>query len=102
MLTKTTKILHLIFWGSISFVVVVLLFLTPILSHWDFSHGKLGLLSLGKASLERVALLIAQYVVYAWFVSVILSHQTHDIDYTSTGTLTCVYTQKDLCLFSHL
>ena len=31
-------------------------FLLTALSHWDFSHGQLELLSLGKASCDRVAL----------------------------------------------
>ena len=31
-------------------------FLATVLSHWDFFHGKFGLLSLGKASCDEVAL----------------------------------------------
>ena len=31
-------------------------FFTALSSQWDFSHGKFGLLSLGKASCDRVAL----------------------------------------------
>ena len=30
--------------------------LTTVLSQWDFSHGKFGLFSMGKASCDRVAL----------------------------------------------
>ena len=35
--------------------ITILLF-TTVLSHWDFSHEKFGLLSPGKASCDRVAL----------------------------------------------
>ena len=31
-------------------------FLTPVLFHWDFSHGKSSLLSRGKASCDRVVI----------------------------------------------
>ena len=41
---------------SAAVVVVLLLLTTTVLSQWDFSYGKLGLSSLGKASYDKVAL----------------------------------------------
>ena len=53
------------------------------LSQWDFSHGKFGLLSTGKASCDRVAL---PNMLYMLGVSVSIVHRT--LTWT-TGSLTC-------------
>lgn len=55
--------------GSFLFV---LLFFTIVLSHWDFSHLKLGLLSPRKASCDRVGLSNLQCVCWVfWCVYII-------------------------------
>ena len=71
---------HLLF--SLSF----LLFAT-VLSKWDFSHGKFGLPSLGKASCKRVAQPYLGCMLGIFNVSTI--HQT--LTWT-TGSLTCPQT----------
>ena len=45
-------------WNVLYFYFEFFFFLlfTTVLSEWDFSHGKFGLLSPGKASCDRVAL----------------------------------------------
>ena len=55
-----------------------------VLSHWDFSHGKFGLLSLGKASCDIVALRSLRCMLSIFSVSTI--HRT--LAWT-TGSLTC-------------
>ena len=40
-----------------NFLFYFLFYFTTVLSHWDFTHGKYGLLSPGKASCDRFALL---------------------------------------------
>ena len=42
-------------------------FLTTILSHWDISHGKFGLLSPGEATCNRVALPQPRYILSVLF-----------------------------------
>ena len=62
----------------------LLLLFTTVLSQWEFSHGKFGLLSPGKASCDRVALPNLLCMLGVFSVSVI--HQT--LTWT-TGSLTC-------------
>ena len=62
----------------------LLLLFIPILSLWDFSHGKIGLLSLGKASCDRVALPKLRCMLGVLSVPII--HRTPS---WTTGFLTC-------------
>ena len=55
-----------------------------VLSQWDFSYGKFGLLSLGKASCDRVALPKLQCMLGVLSVSII--HRTLT---RTTGSLAC-------------
>ena len=59
-------------------------FLTTVLSQWDFSHGKFGLLFPGKASCDRVALPSLLCMLGDFSVSII--HRT--LTWT-TGSFTC-------------
>ena len=59
-------------------------FFTTVLSQWDFSCGKFGLLSLGKASCDRVTLPNLRCMLGVVSVSII--HRT--LTWT-TGSLTC-------------
>ena len=61
-----------------------LLIFTTVLSQWDFSRGKFGLLSPGKASCDRVALPSLRCMLGDFSVSII--HRT--LTWT-TGSLTC-------------
>ena len=45
------------------FFIIIIFFFTVVLSQWDFSHGKFGLLSPGKASCDRIALANLRYVL---------------------------------------
>ena len=65
-------------------VIFVLYYFTTVLSHWDFSCGKFGLLFPGKASCDRVTL--PQPAVHAGCFSVSIIHRT--LTWT-TGSLKC-------------
>ena len=56
----------------------IFFFLTTVLSHWDFSHGKFRLLSLRKASCDSCA---TQPAVHAGYFSVSIIYWTLDVNY---------------------
>ena len=60
------------------------IFLTAILSHWDFSHGKFGFLSPEESQLQQSC--ATQPTAYAGCFSVSIIHRT--LTWT-TGSLTC-------------
>ena len=86
--------LHEVSLGQVSKAILLLLlfpsffsfFFTTVLSQWDFSHGKFGLLSPGKASCDRVVLpnLLCMLVVF----SVSIIHRTVTC---TTGSLMCAH-----------
>ena len=58
------------------------IFFKQLSSHWDFSHGKFGLLSLGKGSCDRVAPPNLPCILVVFFIF----HQTPTL---TTGSLMC-------------
>ena len=80
--SETTFKIFFVFFFSNTFFLLLLF--TTVLSQWEFSHGKFGLLSPGKASCDRVALPNLLCMLGVFSVSVI--HQT--LTWT-TGSLTC-------------
>ena len=76
-------------------VVVVVVVLRIVLSKWDFSHGKFGLPSTGKASCDRVALpnLRCMLGILVFPQSTELSHVDYRIFNVDTDVNACYCTQ---------
>ena len=58
-------------------MIDLILIFTTVLSHWDFSHEKFGLLSPGKASCDRVELPNLQCLLDVFTVSIIHQSKMH-------------------------
>ena len=64
------------------------LLFTTVLSHWDFSHGKIGLLFPGESQLRQSR--VTQPTVHAEYFSVSIIHRF--LTWWTTGSLTCAQT----------